>query len=128
MSHSDCHQIIRAAISRFNFVADCNLENNIFFGLDQGKDWLADEPEFLCSSNWSAERGTLGLFHDHCLGTELEKALFFDFVYTNETCGEANLQLHILVLAAVGEQRLWPCYSFGLQPPLHLCSILPFPL
>lgn len=34
-----------------------------------------------------------------------KRLYFFDFVYTNETCGEANLQLHILVLAAVGERR-----------------------
>lgn len=79
--------------------------------------WLTDQNFSEATSWFGPKKGAPGLLHDHCLGTELKKALFFDFVYTNETCGEANLQLHILVLAAVGEQRCGRAIVLDCNPP-----------
>lgn len=46
-----------------------------------------------------------------------KRLYFFDFVYTNEMCGEANLQLHILVLAVVGEHRCGRAIVLDCNPP-----------
>lgn len=64
-------------------------------------------PEARSCSGWKQKK-RLVCFHDYGLGTEQERLYFLIFVYTNEMCGAANLQLEIC-----GTAKTWLCHRFG---------------
>lgn len=96
---------------------NCQLKCWIFSSQDQTKvpicclpaDGRAHRviPEARSCSCWK-EKKRLVCFHDYGLGTEQERLYFLIFVYTNETCGAANLQLE-----NCGTAKTWPRHRFG---------------